>query len=308
MDAKSHRATLFIEQVRILARTVFPGEQVLLRLLAPRIAATALPGTFLHIRCDPQLPLRRPISLMSSDPIRGELTLLFKVVGNGTRLLAAREVGDILDILGPVGVPFRPYPDRPRTILIGGGVGIPPMVFFATRFAQNTTLSWDVPVRSIAPTSHFHRSQMLLLMGSEVPFPFSTHPSRASISGIPEYVTAAMVPLQELGIHTRLASQQGYSGCFQGLVTELARLWLQAQSPDILQQVALYACGPKPMLRATADLAYEYDLPCQVCLEEFMACGVGACAGCVVPVKVEEGTVMKRVCVDGPVFEAKEVF
>jgi dihydroorotate dehydrogenase electron transfer subunit len=64
-------------------------------------------------------------------------------------------------------------------------------------------------------------------------------------------------------------------------------------------QVEVYSCGPHPMLKAVAKLAKEYNLACQVSLEEYMACGVGGCAGCVVEVQIDNGAAMKRVCVDG---------
>ncbi len=69
----------------------------------------------------------------------------------------------------------------------------------------------------------------------------------------------------------------------------------------------MYACGPHPMLAASAQLAREYGLPCQVSLEEYMACGVGGCAGCSVEISTPQGPAMKRVCVDGPVFDAESV-
>jgi len=72
--------------------------------------------------------------------------------------------------------------------------------------------------------------------------------------------------------------------------------------------VAVYACGPTPMLRAAAQVAQRFSVPCQVSLEEFMACAVGGCAGCAVPVATDRGVAMKRVCVDGPVFDANAVF
>ncbi|MEJ2427072.1 MAG: dihydroorotate dehydrogenase electron transfer subunit, partial [Candidatus Thiodiazotropha sp.] len=74
------------------------------------------------------------------------------------------------------------------------------------------------------------------------------------------------------------------------------------------EQVEIFACGPHPMLEAVAGLAAQWQVPCQVSLEEFMACGIGGCAGCVVEVQTPEGPAMKRVCVDGPVFEAGTVF
>ena len=72
-------------------------------------------------------------------------------------------------------------------------------------------------------------------------------------------------------------------------------------------EVEIFTCGPTPMLKAIKELAAEYDLPCEVSLEEYMACAVGGCAGCVVEIDTEDGPAMKRVCVDGPVFEASTV-
>jgi len=114
--------------------------------------------------------------------------------------------------------------------------------------------------------------------------------------------------MEDWGIASRLATSQGYAGCYDGYVTDLAREWLQSLNADTLQQVAIYSCGPHAMLENVAALARQFDLPCQVSLEEYMACGVGGCAGCTVAVNTAEGQAMKRVCVDGPVFEAASVF
>jgi dihydroorotate dehydrogenase electron transfer subunit len=125
---------------------------------------------------------------------------------------------------------------------------------------------------------------------------------------MPDGVIAAMPLLEDWGIPSRLASLQGYAGTHDGYVTDLARHWLDALDNEARAQVEIFSCGPHPMLEAVAKLAKEYELPCQVSLEEFMACGVGGCAGCVVQVETEQGPAMKRVCVDGPVFEAAQVF
>jgi dihydroorotate dehydrogenase electron transfer subunit len=101
---------------------------------------------------------------------------------------------------------------------------------------------------------------------------------------------------------------QGYSGCYDGYVTDLARVWLGSLGDDALDDVEVFACGPTPMLRAAAQVAAEFGLPCQVSLEEHMACAVGGCAGCTVLVQTDAGPAMKRVCVDGPVFDAYSVF
>jgi dihydroorotate dehydrogenase electron transfer subunit len=145
-------------------------------------------------------------------------------------------------------------------------------------------------------------------MGSEVPFPFQAVRSEIMAAGLPADVAAGMPDLEALGIASRLASLQSYAGCYQGYVTDLARLWLQAHDARSLSQIEIFACGPEPMLKAAAKVAAEFSLPCQLCLEEFMACAVGGCAGCAVPIYVQGEMSMKRVCVDGPVFAAATVY
>ena len=92
-------------------------------------------------------------------------------------------------------------------------------------------------------------------------------------------------------------------------MTELAAAWLGSLEPRALGEVEIFACGPTPMLKAVARVARRFGVPCQVSLEEFMACAVGGCAGCAVPVVMTPARpAMKRVCVDGPVFDAQAVF
>lgn len=230
--------------------------------------------------------MRRPLSIMRADAQQGWIEFLYKDVGRGTHELSRRETGESISLIGPIGTPFTPDRSRPRPLLLGGGVGIPPMIFLAD---------------SMRDDKHW---QPLVLMGSEVPFPFPARPSRILMPGMPDAVIAAMPLLDDWGIPSRLASLQGYPGCFDGYITDLARAWLNALNAEERSEVSLYACGPHPMLAATARLAQEFGLPCQVSLEEFMACAVGGCAGCTVRVITAEGPAMKRVCVDGPVFDA----
>lgn len=288
---KSHRDSIYLEDAEILAHQAFEGDQYTLRVRAPEIASHATAGSFAHITCDPQRPMRRPISIMRVMPRSGEVEFLYKAVGEGTALLARRKVGESLSILGPIGKPFELHDNRPRPLLIGGGVGMPPMVFVADVIRQQH--------RHFAP---------FMILGSEVPFPFSSRPSEFMIPGIPDGVVASMPLMEDWNIPCRLASTQGYVGCFDGYVTELAGLWLDALTAEQRQEVEIFACGPHPMLEAVARLARENDLPCQVSLEEFMACAVGGCAGCVVEVQTDNGPAMQRVCVDGPVFDASRVF
>jgi dihydroorotate dehydrogenase electron transfer subunit len=288
---RSHRDTIFLEEAEILKHQAFEGDQYTLRVRAPEIASHARAGSFAHITCDPQRPMRRPISIMRASPETGEVEFLYKAFGEGTALLAKRQIGEMLSILGPIGKPFEIHSDRPRPLLIGGGVGMPPMVFVADTIRQQ-----------------YPDFSPFLILGSEVPFPFATRPSEFMIPGIPSGVVATMPLMEDWNIPCRLASTQGYAGCFDGYVTDLARFWLDTLKEEQRQQVEVFACGPYPMLEAVAQLARDYALPCQVSLEEFMACAVGGCAGCVVEVQTDSGPAMQRVCVDGPVFDAACVF
>jgi dihydroorotate dehydrogenase electron transfer subunit len=290
--AGSHRGTIFLEDATVLAHQAFAGGQYVMRLLAPRCAAAATPGSFVHLTCGPQLPMRRPLSIMRADSAAGTIELLYKIVGHGTAELATRQAGERLSCLGPIGRGFTARPRRPRTLLIGGGVGIPPIVFLAESLAATRGAGW----------------KPLVLMGSELPFPFALAHSRIAVPGIPAAATASMPLLEERGVACRLASLAGFDGCHRGYVTELAAAWIASLQPSEIAEVEVFACGPEPMLRATAALAKRYELPCQVSLEENMACAVGGCAGCTVLVQTPEGPAMKRVCVDGPVFDAATVF
>lgn len=288
--SRDTRGTLKLEDAVIVRQSAHEGEQYVLRLAAPECAARAGPGQFVHLTCDPSIPMRRPLSIMRADAQAGWVELLYKVVGPGLRALAARKPGETLSLIGPIGQPFVAHPQRPRTVLIGGGVGIPPMIFLAERLRHDPLF------------------KPLVLMGSEIPFPFHARPSVIVIPGIPAGTIACMPLLEEWGVGSRLASRSGFAGCFEGYVTELAGEWLSALSERERAEVELFACGPTPMLAAASQLARRYGVPCQVSLEEFMACAVGGCAGCTVRVRTAEGDAMKRVCVDGPVFDALTVF
>jgi len=286
----SHRNSIFLEDAEILSHETRPGEQFILRLQAPKLAARARPGCFAHLQCDPQLPLRRPMSVMRADSDAGWVELLYKTVGKGTGLLAEKPVGGSISIMGPIGRGFEADPGRPLALLLGGGVGIPPMVFLAAELRAAKA-----------------RYQPLVLMGSEVPFPFTSRPSQIMVPGLPAGVIGCMPLMEDWGLASRLASQQGWPGCFEGYITDLARAWLRTLDTESLGRVKLYACGPVPMLKATAGLADEFRVPCQVSLEERMACATGGCAGCTVQVETSGGPAMRRVCVDGPVFDAAEI-
>jgi len=290
--SREHRATIFVEDATLLSQQPFPGRQFVIRLLAPRCAAAATPGSFAHLTCDPLRPMRRPLSLMRANAQAGWIEILYKIVGPGLEALSRRAPGATISVLGPIGHGFAPDPRRPRTLLVGGGVGIPPMVFLAETLKARRETRW----------------QPLVLMGSEIEFPFRSRPSTILVPGLPAEVIGCMPLLEDWGVASRLATLAGFAGCFHGYVTDLAAHWLASLEPAALTEVEIFACGPTPMLQATARLARRFGVPCQVSLEEFMACAVGGCAGCAVPVVTESGLAMKRVCVDGPVFDANAVF
>ena len=303
-----HRGTILVEDCEILDHEAHPAGQWMLRIHAPRISARAEPGSFVHVSCDPLLAMRRPMSLMRTDAEEGWADILYKEVGYGTRLLAGKRRGDRLSVSGPIGRPFKAVPDHPRALLLGGGVGIPPIVFLADRLRRDPSIS------------------MFVVIGSEMPFPFNTRASDIVVPGVvngesvaihretqldlfgdvpplADGVNETMSLLEQWGIAARLASGAGFPGCHQGYVTDLARIWLDTLDKNTRDEVAIYACGPVPMLKACVDLAREYALPCLVSLEEYMACAVGGCAGCAVRVRKNGVRAMKRVCVDGPVFD-----
>ena len=292
MSASSQRGSILLEDASVLAHSRYDGEQYVLRLHSPRCAARATPGSFVHLRCAEDMPMRRPLSIMRADAAAGWIDLLYKVTGAGTRALARAQPSQVLSVLGPIGVGFTVHPERPRVLAIGGGVGLPPMVFLAEHLAVASDGPW----------------KPMVLMGSELPFPFRVRPSTIFVPGMPDEAIGCMPLLDELSVPSRLATLAGFPGCFDGYVTDLARAWLASRSSEQLAEIEIFACGPTAMLAASAKLAHEFALPCQVSLEEFMACAVGGCAGCAVAVHSAGGPAMKRVCVDGPVFDAAAVF
>lgn len=289
--ARPHRGTIFVEDATVLEVNTFPERQFIVRLRSPKCAAAAKPGSFIHLKCDEAIPMRRPLSIMRADAREGWIDILFKVVGEGLHALARRQPGDRMSSMGPIGRGFTPDPARPRSLLIGGGVGIPPMVFLAEEL-KNDSKRW-------APA---------VLMGSEIPFPFELAHSALDVRGTDAKTRSAMSLMETWRVPSRLASLADFPGTYRGYVTDLARTHLGALTDEELARTTVFACGPTPMLAAVARVAADFALPCQVSLEEYMACAVGGCAGCTVRVETDQGPAMKRVCVDGPVFEASSVF
>ncbi len=220
-------------------------------------------GQFLHIKCGDGQLLRRPISVARTqwDQPEDTAALIFEVRGEGTRWLSRRKAGDELDVLGPLGNGFH-VPEKGRCLLVGGGIGVPPLMEYAE------SLQWS-------------KTAVLGYRTKDKAFP------------------AVVSRFQENCERTYLCTDDGTLGRY-GFVDDQVRDIL-AKDKDF---TVVLACGPKPMLKSVARVAAEFGIPCQVSMEERMACGVGACLGCAI--RMKDGT-MKHVCKDGPVFDAEEV-
>lgn len=224
-------------------------------LACPALVRLARPGQFAQIRI-PGHTLRRPISICGIDTAAGTLRFVFQIRGQGTQELSCFRVGDEVEILAPLGKGF-PDLQGQRVLLVGGGIGVPPLLGAAARL----------------------REDAVALLG---------------------FRTKDAVILEEdfrkTGAKVLIATDDGSYGC-RGLVTELAA----AETFD-----AVFSCGPLPMLRAVKALAAERGVPCWLSLEERMACGIGACLGCAVPLLGDGGApYFGHVCRDGPVFDSR---
>lgn len=266
---------------RVVENLTLPGGHGRLRLREAWLAEQAQPGCFVHLECGADLTLRRPFSLMAADPEAGEVTLLYKVVGEGTRRISTWRAGQAVDLLGPIGQPFTLPPPGSRVVLVAGGIGIAPLLFQASALRQQGY-------------------EVVLFAGMEGAPLLPLVPSTLPIPGCGQGL--GLTDLDALGIPSRVASLKPRLGFHQGYVTELAVAHLEAMGWET-GRIHLYACGPTPMLVATARVVNRFTLVGEVSLEEHMACGIGGCGGCVAPIRNGDNAWgYQRVCVDGPVF------
>jgi dihydroorotate dehydrogenase electron transfer subunit len=238
---------------------------------APPIAERATPGQFVMLRpLRTHAPLwRRPYSILRANPDKGVFSVFYSVQSAFTELLSLKPIGSTVQTLGPLGSYFVPVRAARRHILVAGGVGAPPLCFFAAR---------------LAPTLHANE-QLLILVGAR---------RRDLLVGVDEF--------RALGATVRVATDDGSHG-YQGSVTDL----LQHALEEPIES-AVYACGPNRMLQGVAQACLARGTPCQVSLDAPMPCGIGVCLGCAVKVVAPNGGVWyKRACVEGPVFWAEEV-
>jgi dihydroorotate dehydrogenase electron transfer subunit len=248
------------------------GAYHLLEVAAGGIAERARPGQFVAVAVGGPLSstlLRRSFALYRATPTgaySGTVQFVVAVHGRGTEWLAGVRPGEPLDLVGPLGTPFR-LPGSPvGCLLVGGGYG-------------------SAPLFPLAEALRARECRVDFLVGA----------------GTADRLFGELEAKRTAGAVT-VTTDDGSAGT-RGTVVDVL--------PDELERtgaLAVYACGPMPMLRAVGAVASSYGLPCQVAVEESMACGIGVCMTCVLPVVGEDGiTRMTRSCVDGPVFAAERV-
>ncbi|MDD2702477.1 MAG: dihydroorotate dehydrogenase electron transfer subunit [Candidatus Omnitrophica bacterium] len=244
---------------------------------APGIARAALPGQFVMIRSGEGLHplLRRPFSIHGAGNRRVEV--LYEVVGQGTELLSNIKPGELLDVIGPLGNGFscNSRSVNHGQILVAGGMGAAPLLFLAEKMGEIKTSGLHSPVNK-------GRGRIKVLVGAR---------TKGHVLCEKEF--------KKCGCDVTIATDDGSRG-FKGLVTDLLASILSTVNR---QPSTIFACGPKPMLKAVSGIARKHGLAAQLSLEAHMACGIGACLGCVINTK----TGYRRVCKEGPVFDSSDI-
>ena len=227
------------EQIRI------SSDILCMTMSAPEIARNAKPGQFVHLRISDCIDplLRRPFSIHRVDRGKGEIKLLYRIIGRGTALLAEKKEGEQVEIMGPLGNGFDIQKAFSHAIVVAGGMGSAPVFFLLDelRAAQKTiTFLWGART------------------GCEI---FSID------------------ELKEKDIHLLTATEDGSLG-ETGFVTDCLKKYLNEVDPD---DTMGFVCGPEPMIHTVQKLTDKTTFDWQVSVEERMACGVGVCVGCAVP-------------------------
>lgn len=235
---------------------------------APDIAKDVKSGQFVMIKTSKTLDplLKRPISINKVDREENEIHLIYQVIGKGTQLLSEMKKGEFTEVLGPLGKGFSINDNDKKVVIIGGGLGIAPLVELA---------------------------YALRVSGKEV---------HVLIGALDLDRLICIQDFELLNCDIYAATDDGSFG-HKGYITDLLEPLLLVDRVD-----RVYCCGPLPMTQKVVEITRKNDIPCEVSLEERMACGIGACLGCAVRIKDQNGEVTyKKVCKDGPVFSGDEV-
>lgn len=259
---------IHVVQAPVVGSTGYPGLNHLLALRSREIADSARPGQFLMaglVDCPSDPLLKRALAVYSIPHADGDiLTLLIKIVGPGTRQLAALREGDRISLIGPLGNGFDTSQAKGRiSVLVAGGVGIASVFLLAKELSDS---------------------------GEEVHLLYGARTAQ-DLVGLQDF--------QDLGIQVRVATEDGTQGV-QGLVTRILEPYFKRYAA---RELALYTCGPNPMMEAVSGLASNHGVGCQVSVETPMACGFGVCLGC----SVRTVSSYRLACTHGPVFDAREV-
>jgi len=236
--------------------------------------------------------LRRPFSLAGRrDAASGvELELIHRVVGAGTDWLSRLAVGDGVNLIGPLGNAFTLPTDGGTALLVGGGVGIPPMMYLASQLIGRP---------AIAFCGALTRDLLALTVISD-----GVATNQPQLSG--QIVTGEFA---RYGVPSVISTDDGSIG-FRGYVTQALEHYLDHQyTPGQSPAPTIYTCGPEPMMRRVADIAAARGLTVQIAVERAMACGMGTCQSCVIKVKAgpDNAWRYKLACTDGPVFTGADL-
>jgi dihydroorotate dehydrogenase electron transfer subunit len=250
------------EITKVLDNVKVAPEHYKLTLSSQRISKESNPGQFVMVKCGTATDplLRRPISLHNIDRTMGKIELLYRVVGKGTLMLSEKKPGEDVDIIGPLGNGFKIDLTKDVAIIIGGGAGIAPLYALAKNLISKV-------------------KAVYVLIGAN------------NINAV-----LCEDDFKKLGCETVVTTDDGTYGK-HGLVTDILLDIIDSKVVALHSHV--YACGPRPMIKSLQSISHERMIPMQVSLEEWMACGIGACNGCTIETK--KG--LKKVCSDGPVFD-----
>jgi len=261
------RTATTVENVR-LAELTFR-----IRLHVPEIASAIRPGQFIMLKLpgttDPLLG--RPFALY--DVVDAAIDIVYLVVGKMTSRLAEAKPGEPIEIWGPLGYGFLDIGRPEQVTLVAGGIGQTPFLAYARQLLGECGYGGDARERRTKKVSLYYGVRTANL-----------------VAGVEDF--------QRAGATVHLASDDGTVGS-PGFVTDL----LARDNPP----GPWICCGPEPMLHALMKLAAARGVVCHVSLETPMACGFGVCFSCVTKVKTANGWDYKRVCVDGPVFDARDL-
>lgn len=249
-------------KTKVVENTACGGQWGRVVIEAPRIAAIAQPGMFVQVRAWESVSplLRRPFSIAGVED--GNIVLLVKKRGTGTRIITSLKTGADIEITGPLGNAFSAPPANRPVLLVAGGVGVAPLRFFIEKYpGADCTLFYGA-----------RDSSELSVLEDEL--------------------------LKEKRVV--ITTEDGSTG-IRGLVTGPLEEEIEAAGDAVV-----LTCGPVPMMKAVAELAARNKNICEVSMETYMACGMGACMGCVVPAAGDASEYL-HACTDGPVMDATAV-